>query len=676
MMGLDLDTFLTLPRLAGLTLAGDRLITTVTTPAPDGTRMRSTLWAIDPAGATAPRRLTYAEAGEQNPAGLVDGGVVFTSARPDPDASGSGERDEPPAALWLLPADGGEARLIAAPPAGVGAVRAATDAPVVVFAARQATGAEDWGTDREQGEARRTAGITAQLFSGYPVRHWDHWLDWREAHLFLGRIPGEGTPPTWVDLAPSPGRALEDAEFAVCPDGRRVATTWWTDPDDPRDRTAELVLLEIPESGPSTPQVLTGGPYRHRSPAWSPDGRWVVCVRETLPTPEDPVDMTLWLVDTTSGQGRDLLEGFDRWPGQPAWSADSAGVLFTADDDGHTLPFRVALADGSVTRLAREGAFSDLCPAREGTLAYALRSTLTSPPVAVCLDTAEPASQPQLLPGPSGPAVPAGQAERVEATASDGTRVPGWLVLPTSDEADGPPAPLVVFLHGGPLGSWSSWHWRWNPHLLAASGYAVLLPDPALSTGYGHAYIRRGWGRWGAEPYTDVMALVEAVAAREDIDGDRMAAAGGSFGGYLANWIATQTDRFRAIVTHASIWNLETFHGTTDLGTWWERHFGDPDTEPDAYRAWSPHRFADRIRTPMLVIHGERDFRVPVSEGLMLWTALRRHGVPGSYLHFGDEHHWIRKPGHVRLWYRTVLAFLDHHVRGAELRFPEELGAS
>ena len=255
-----------------------------------------------------------------------------------------------------------------------------------------------------------------------------------------------------------------------------------------------------------------------------------------------------------------------------------------------------------------------------------------------------------------------GVVERLVARASDGTAVGSWLVRPAGASATSP-APLVVWVHGGPLGSWSSWHWRWNPHLLAARGYAVLMPDPAISTGYGQAMIQRGWGDWGAAPYTDIAAAVDAaLAARRDLDPGRTALMGGSFGGYMANWVAGQTDRYRAIVTHASLWELRGFHGTTDTGAFWEFEMGDPYTEPERYVSQSPSAHLGAIRTPMLVIHGEQDFRVPVSEALRLWTDLRRHGVEGKLLYFPDENHWILKPQNARLWYATVLAFLDEHV--------------
>jgi dipeptidyl aminopeptidase/acylaminoacyl peptidase len=250
--------------------------------------------------------------------------------------------------------------------------------------------------------------------------------------------------------------------------------------------------------------------------------------------------------------------------------------------------------------------------------------------------------------------------------------VRSWLLLPPQASAE-QPAPLAVLIHGGPLASWTGWHWRWSPHVLLDAGYAVLLPDPALSTGYGQAAIDRGWGRWGDVVYGDVMTAVDEAVARPEVDAERTAALGGSFGGYMANWIAGHSDRFDAIVTHASLWALDAFHGTTDLGVWWEREFGDPYTDAQRYVEHSPNRFVGQIRTPMLVIHGERDYRVPIGEALTLWTDLRRHGVEAKFLYFPDEHHWVLKPNNSRVWYATVLAFLDRHVRGAAWAQPDLL---
>ena len=224
-----------------------------------------------------------------------------------------------------------------------------------------------------------------------------------------------------------------------------------------------------------------------------------------------------------------------------------------------------------------------------------------------------------------------------------------------------------------PISAWNGWSWRWNPHLFAERGYAVLMPDPAISLGYGQAMIDRGWGRWGETPFTDIMAATEAAACRPDIDRTRMGLAGASYGGYMANWVAGHTDRFRAIVTHASLWDLRPFHGTTDTSVDWEHEMGDPYLEPERYDRHSPAESIGQFRTPMLVTHGERDFRVPVGEAIRLWTDLRRHGIPSRFLYFPDENHWILKPNNSRLWYETVLNFLDEHVLGKDWVRPELL---
>ncbi|HWJ84555.1 MAG TPA: prolyl oligopeptidase family serine peptidase, partial [Cellulomonas sp.] len=236
-----------------------------------------------------------------------------------------------------------------------------------------------------------------------------------------------------------------------------------------------------------------------------------------------------------------------------------------------------------------------------------------------------------------------------------------------------------LWIHGGPLGSWNAWSWRWNPWLLVAQGYAVLLPDPALSTGYGQEAIQAGWGAWGAAPYTDLLAITDAVEARDDIDETRTAAMGGSFGGYMANWVAGHTDRFRAIVTHASLWALDQFGPTTDAAFYWAREM----TAEMAHEN-SPHRFVDQIVTPMLVVHGDKDYRVPIGEGLRLWyELLSASGSPADdegrsehrFLYFPDENHWVLSPQHAIVWYEVVRAFLARHVLGdQDATYPEILG--
>jgi dipeptidyl aminopeptidase/acylaminoacyl peptidase len=672
---LDLDRYLRLPRVSGLVLAPDgrRLVASAATPSPDGKKFASALWELDPAGRAAPRRLTRSAPGEANPAFLPDGSLLFTSTRDDPEAAGDDQPEEEVARLWLLPAGGGEARPVAATPAGIDLLRVARDAGTVVYTSGVHPGADDLEADERREKARRDAGVSAQLFERYPIRYWDHYLGPREPRLFAAAPPAadDGRMAPGRPLTPEPGRALDEVDVAVTPDGGTVVCGW--DTGEPRNPRTRLVAIDV-ASGERRVLLDDPGSSVGRV-ACSPDGRLVVCERYRHGDPDRAVEVTLWLVELASGAGRDLLAGFELWPQAPAWAADSRALFFVADEAGRTPVFRVEVggeADGRVTRLSADGAFSDLCPDREGRRLYALRSTLAVPPHAVALDAAAADQRPAPLPTPGLPLELPGALTEVETRAGDGTRLRGWLVLP-ADAAPDRPAPLVVFIHGGPLSSWSGWSWRWNPQLLAARGYAVLLPDPALSTGYGQAFVQRGRGAWGAEPFTDLLAVVDAAVARPDVDGERTAAMGGSFGGYMANWIAGHTDRFRCIVSHAGIWSLEQFHGTTDHAAWWEREFGTPEAMPERYRDSSPDRNIGAIRTPLLVIHGERDHRVPVSEALRLWSDLARFERDAKFLYFPDENHWILTPPHVRLWYETVLGFLDQYLLGKGWVRPELL---
>lgn len=661
----DLDRFLGLPRISGLAMSpdGERLVTTVAQPSPDGTRFRSAIWEV---GMATPRRLTRSTPGESGAVFLPDGGLLFTSTRPDPDRKPADAPKDEPTGLWMLPADGGEARLVVAPGAGVTGVRTARRAQVAVILTALHPGARTLDADREREQARSNAGVRALLFESHPIRFWDHYLGPREPHLLLLDLSSGGdAPPTPIDLTPEPGRALDETGFDVLPDGSGVVTSWVTWPDLVHP-VSDLVV--IGRDGHRR-TLTTDGAWYHE-PAVSPDGRHVVAVRDDQPDPDRAFDSSLRLFDLEDETSTDLTPELDLWPGHPIWTPDGRHVVFTADRLGHVASFAVDVATREVRLLADEGAWSDVQVAPDGSRLVAIRSSYAEAPEVVELPlpdgiTGRPGAA-RILPSPAlDPAALGlpGTPERIVTRLPDGTEVASWLITPHGANAE-VPAPLLLWIHGGPLSSWDAWHWRWNPHLLVARGYAVVLPDPALSTGYGLDFIRRGWGRWGEAPYTDLMAVMDDVVQRPDIDATRTAAMGGSFGGYMANWVAGHTDRFRAIVTHASLWDLRGFHGTTDWGPTMEAELGDPYTAPERWDANSPSAHVARIRTPMLVIHGELDHRVPISEGLRLWTDLQRHGVDARFLYFPDENHWVLKPANARLWYETVLAFLDQHVLG------------
>jgi dipeptidyl aminopeptidase/acylaminoacyl peptidase len=672
-----LADFVALPRLGGLALSpdGTRLVTSVATLDAEGKKWQSALWEIDPSGQREARRLTRGAVGESAPLFTPAGDLLFTSARPDPDAGKDG--GEPQGSLWSLPADGGEARLVAQRPSGIAGVVVAADTGDLAVIASTMPGTTDPEADQARRAARKDAGVSAVLHESYPVRFWDHDLGPAVPHVFwIGQLPAEAAPgtaaatPEWRDLTPDAGPPLGAGEdVTLSPDGRFLARSEDV-ADGPAGRRSRLVLTEV-ASGET--RVLVDDPQADVfAAAFSPDSSRLVCVSESTSTFTEPPDYTLLLVDVATAESRELTPGFDRWPSAPQFSADGTAVYFLADDDGRHALFRVGLGGGAPVRLTDQGAYSDLQVARDGSALYALRSGYDTPPVPVRLDPAATGQDPAPLPNPSTITALPGTLRELDATAADGSRVQSWLVLPEGASAENP-APLLLWIHGGPLMSWNSWSWRWTPWVLAARGYAVLLPNPGLSQGFGQDFVRRGWGEWGAEPYTDLMTAVDAAEALPEIDETRTAAMGGSFGGYMANWVATRTDRFKAIVTHASLWHLDSFSGTTDMAFYWEREFGDPLSEPKRYEQNSPHRYADAIRTPMLVIHGDKDYRVPIGEGLRLWYDLQKRGVPSKFLYFPDENHWVLTPGNVAVWYETVLAFLAEHVLGEEWQRPELL---
>ncbi len=667
---LSFDRFYSTPRLSGLRLSPDgrRLVVAVTRPGPESNQLKTALWQVDPAEKAAPRRLTRSSAGESQAAFARDGSLLFTSTRPDPDAKA--DPDGKILALWSLPADGGEARLLLAPEGGIDGLAAARAAAAMAFGIPLHPGATSLEDDAKRTKARRDAKVEAILFEDFPIRFWDHWLGPQRQRIFAGSMPaGDEARLKPRDLTGDAGPAFPEPDFDISPDGRTVATGWG-DWSKPPATPYDLVLLDV--ASKARRKLTTGDAY-YFHPRFSPDGRWLAAVRTTFGTPKLAAEATLWLIDLASGKGRDLTPSLGLWPESLAWAHDSSAVFFTADRLGSVAALRADLA-GGVTVLVAEGSLSDLCPSPDGKVVYALRATVSAPARIVRFAArGEHQTAVELRKSVGGSAIEGrGRVERVTARAGDGQEIGSWLVLPPEASAKSP-APLVVWVHGGPLGSWNGWSWRWNPNLFVERGYAVLLPDPAISLGYGQRMIQRGWGRWGEAPYTDIVAAAEAVLKRPDLDSRRIALMGGSFGGYMANWVAGQTTRFKAIVTHASIWDLRPFHGTTDSGVDWEHEMGNPYTQPELYDRQSPAASIGKIKTPMLVIHGERDFRVPLSEGLTLWTDLMRHGVKARFLYYPDENHWVLKPRNAQLWYETVLAFLDEHVLGKEWKRPDLL---
>jgi dipeptidyl aminopeptidase/acylaminoacyl peptidase len=630
----------------------------------DGAKYASDLWRVPTDGGAAVQ-LTRGECKDSAPAFRHDGALAFLSNR-QPNEIKPDEDTEKRMQVWILPAEGGEPKQLTDEPLGVEAFRFAKNAPRLVLFAPVIPGvAHD--KQRESAAKRAKNGPSARRFREQPVRHWDHWLhqnaDMEVTHLLTCDASGANR----VDLTPD-----ARSEFAIEPaldvsaDGKRVVATRQSMGKD-RELDSTLLLIDIESKAG---RVLGAADnVNFEAPAFSPDGRFIAAVRMTR-SAQVVMRPLAAIIDVATGGMRQIGAQWDRWPGAPRWSADGARLFVTADDAGHTAVFAVDAAQGNVERItpaAAGGAHSSLEVLADGRIA-GIRSTLLDAPECFVVDP-QPDAAPRLLARLSGfaGAHDWAELESVSVPSTDGTPIQSFLLRPKGAAArPGERLPLLLWIHGGPIGmDQDGWHWRWNPLLMVAQGYAVALPNPRGSTGFGQEFIQGIWGNvWGEQCYRDLMAVTDALVARPDIDRARTMAMGGSFGGYMTNWIGTQTERFKCLVTHASVATMAQFTGTTDHPAWWYLEMGgeDPYADMERFDRYAPIRHVKKWKTPALIIHGERDYRCPINEGLNLFEALQYHGVDSELLVFPDENHWILKPRNIVAWYQAVLEFIGRHL--------------
>ena len=521
----------------------------------------------------------------------------------------------------------------------------------------------DCGVDpacvKQKTDAEGSRPTQARVINSLLYRHWKAWQEPTRTHIVYVPLNGGAARDLTPGAFDAPPFSVGGGdEFDVSPDGKEMVYAGDVSQHPELSTNSDLYLVPLAGGEAKRITTRTGA---DTSPKYSPDGRYIAWRSQARAGYESDL-FELWLYDRASGATRRLAPDFDNWIDSIAWSPDSKSIYITAPEKSKNVIYQVNVTSGTPALFYNAMSADAVTVSRDGRSLYFEGSSLQRPTdIYAFRSTAMRVTHDndallQLL--------SMGSTQDIWYTGAENARVQALLVKPPMfDPAKKYPA--IVLIHGGPQGNWSdSWGYRWNPQMFAARGYVVLMPNPRGSTGYGQKFVEEISGDWGGKAYTDIMNGVDQLSAMAFVDSSRIGAAGGSFGGYMVDWILGHSDRFKALVSHAGVFNLTSMYGVTEE-LWfpeWEFH-GNPWDNPELYEKWSPHRFAKNFKTPTLVSLGELDFRVPIGEGLQLFTTLQRRGVPSKLLYFPDEGHWILKPQNSKLWYQTVGDWFDQWMK-------------
>ncbi|MBL8861766.1 MAG: S9 family peptidase [Planctomycetes bacterium] len=622
----------------------------------EANRGRVDLWlaAVD---GTSVRQLTAHPENDSSGRWSQDGrSVLFLSPR-----GGSSQ-------VWRLSLDGGEPLPVTDLPLDVQAFAPFPDGQrllLVLDVVPDADGAREIPKTVEHDAAQAKSKVKARVYESLLFRHWDSWEDAKRQHLFVWDPEGGAralTPGLETDVPTKPFGGLE--EVAISPDGRDVVFTARV-PGREAAWTNDLNLWHVPADGSAAPRPITADNRAvDTTPAFAPDGRSLAYLRMERAGYESDRQRVALLSWPPSAAPRILTEAFDRSLGELAWSADGRTLVSACDDLGHHSLVAIDVASGEVRRLVAQGSNGSARIAGQRVLF--LQNTLSSP--AEIWTVARDGSDPRRVTDLNRANLERtrlGAYEQFTFPGWNGETVHAWLVKPVGFDA-AKKWPVAFLIHGGPQGSFgNSFHYRWNPQAYAGAGFAAVMVDFHGSTGYGQAFTDSIRGDWGGKPYEDLIKGLDAALERYPfLDGSRVAALGASYGGYMVNWIAGQTDRFRALVSHCgNIDERMAYYDTEEL--WfpeWE-HGGTPYENPAGFQKHNPIDHIAKWQTPTLVIHGANDFRVVDVQGMSAFTALQRRGVPSKFLHFPDENHWVLKPQNSILWHETVLEWITRWTK-------------
>jgi dipeptidyl aminopeptidase/acylaminoacyl peptidase len=502
----------------------------------------------------------------------------------------------------------------------------------------------------------------ARILTGLLYRHWKSWQDPTRTHVVFAPIASTATAR---DLTPGAFNAPPFSvgggdEFDISPDGKELVYASDTQKNPETSTNSDIFTVALTDGTPKRITTRTGA---DTAPEYSPDGKYIAWRSQSRSGYESD-QWELWLYDRQAGTSSRLAAAFANNVESTTWAPDSRSIFITTAEKGRHPIYEITLKDGAMRQVWNDGSADALSISRDGKTIAFTRSTLESPSDVYAMPRTGAPKKLTTHNDALLQSIAMGSTSDIWYTGADNAQVQALLVTPPNYDPT-KKYPAIVLIHGGPQGNWAqAWSYRWNPQLFAARGYVVLMPNPRGSTGYGQKFVEEISRDWGGKVYVDLMNGVDKLAALPYVDANRLGAAGGSYGGYMVDWILGHSTRFKALVSHAGVYNLESMYGVTEELWFPEWEFaGNPWDNPELYDKWSPNKFVKNFATPTLVTHGELDFRVPINQGLELFTALQKRGIPSKLVYFPDEGHWILKPQNSKLWYGQVTDWFDTYLK-------------